>query len=131
MMFRYTRCIKPRRAQEMDGPRSDEKTENGASENKRDKDEGSSKHVLEEDGHVVEESKVLRETGNEERLWRRLKRDKLYRKRYILTMAYFSTFLIVVGLNKHLRRLDGHYIFFYTELISFRRRSLKMYIQKI
>lgn len=108
MMFRYTRCIKPRRAQVMDRPRSDKKTENGASENKRDKDEGSRKHVLEEDGHFVEESKVVRETGNEERLWRRLKRDKLYRKRYILTMAYFSTFLIVVGLNKHLRGLDGH-----------------------
>lgn len=90
-----------RRASEMDGTGSDEKTENGASENKRDKDEGSSKDILEEEDHGVEESKVGRQAENEGSLWLRLKRDKLYRKKYILTIAYFLSFLILVCLNKH------------------------------
>lgn len=80
----------------MDGTGFDEKTENGPSDNKQDKNKGSSKDISEEDDIEVEESKGLRQTEKEGSIWLRLKRDKLYREKYILTMAYFLSFLMLV-----------------------------------
>lgn len=85
----------------MDGTGFDEKTENGPSDNKRDKNKGSSKDISEEDDTEVEESKGLRQTEKEGSIWLRLKRDKLYREKYILTVAYFLSFLMLVCFNKH------------------------------
>lgn len=85
----------------MDGTGLDNETKNGASENKRDKNKGSSKDISDEDATEVEESKGLRHTENEGSIWLRLKRDNVYRKKYILTMAYFLSFLMLVCFNKH------------------------------
>lgn len=97
-MWEYARSG---RASEMDGTGLDKETENGASENKRDKNKGSSKDISEEDDPEVEKSKGLRQTENDGSIWLRLKRDKLYREKYILTMAYFLSFLMLVCFNKH------------------------------
>lgn len=97
-MWEYARSD---RASEMDGTGFDEKTENGPSDNKRDKNKGSSKDISEEDDTEVEESKGLRQTEKEGSIWLRLKRDKLYREKYILTMAYFLSFLMLVCFNKY------------------------------
>lgn len=97
----YVRIREIRPASEMDGTGLDKETENGASENKRDKNKGSSKDISEEDDPEVEKSKGLRQTENDGSIWLRLKRDKLYREKYILTMAYFLSFLMLVCFNKH------------------------------
>lgn len=69
----------------------------GSSEIKRDHDENSGKDMSAFD--CVEDKKLNARKNNERSLWFLLKRDKIYRKKYILTVAYILSFLTLVSLQ--------------------------------
>lgn len=69
----------------------------GSSEIKRDHDENSGKDISAFD--CVEDKKLNPRKNNERSLWFLLKRDKIYRKKYILTVAYILSFLTLVSLQ--------------------------------
>lgn len=75
----------------------EEKT--GSSEITRDHDENdnSGKDISTFD--CVEDKKTNARKKNERSLWFLLKRDKIYRKKYILTVAYILSFLTLVSLQ--------------------------------
>lgn len=71
----------------------------GSSEITRDYDENenSGKDISTFD--CVEDKKTNARKKNERSLWFLLKRDKIYRKKYILTVAYILSFLTLVSLQ--------------------------------
>lgn len=71
----------------------------GSSEIKRDHDENSSKDTCTSAFDCVEDKKTTARKKNEKSLWFLLKRDKIYRKKYILTVAYILSFLTLVSLK--------------------------------
>lgn len=73
----------------------DEKTGSSSSEIRRDRDENSGKDISSVDS--VEDEKTNARKENERSLWFLLKRDKIYRKKYILTVAYILSFLTLVS----------------------------------
>lgn len=60
-----------------------------------DHDENSGKDIAAFD--CVEDKKTTARKKNEKSLWFLLKRDKIYRKKYILTVAYILSFLTLVS----------------------------------
>lgn len=73
----------------------DEKTGSSSFEIRRDRDENSGKDISSVDS--VEDEKTNARKENERSLWFLLKRDKIYRKKYILTVAYILSFLTLVS----------------------------------
>lgn len=69
----------------------------GSSEIKRDLDENSGKDISVFD--CADDKKTTVRKKNERSLWFLLKRDKIYRKKYILTVAYILSFLTLVSLQ--------------------------------
>lgn len=72
-----------------------ENTGNGFTKIKRDHDENSGKDISGFD--CVDDKKTNARKKNERSLWFLLKRDKIYRKKYILTIAYILSFLTLVS----------------------------------
>lgn len=72
-----------------------ENTGNGFTKIKRDHDENSGKDISGFD--CVDDKKTNARKKNERSVWFLLKRDKIYRKKYILTIAYILSFLTLVS----------------------------------